>query len=263
MDSNTQFIDVNGVKLECLHLNVDAAPEKPTLVFLHEGLGCVALWRDFPENLCQATGLNGFIYSRQGYGSSDPIPLPRPVDFMHHEGLNVVSPVLDAAGINNAMLIGHSDGGSISIIHAGRVKDPRVKAISLIAAHVMNEELTVKSIEEAKIAFETTNLRDRLTKYHGDNVECAFWGWNGIWLNPDFWQWNIEEFLPGIDVPTLVIQGVDDQYGTDAQIKAIESGLTCLTETVMIDGANHSPHLEQQEATVTAITKFIGRHLNI
>jgi pimeloyl-ACP methyl ester carboxylesterase len=261
MTTEPEFITVDNVRLECLHIDVGAAQEKPTLVFLHEGLGCVALWRDFPENLCQTMGLNGFIYSRQGYGASDPIALPRPVDFMHHEGLNVVSPVLDAAGINNAILIGHSDGGSISLIHAGRVKDPRVKAIATIAAHVLNEELTVKSIEEAKVAFETTNLRGRLAKYHGSNVDCAFWGWNGVWLNPDFWHWNLEEFLPGIDVPTLIVQGMKDQYGTDAQIKTIEAGLTCLSETVMIEDAQHSPHLEQQAATIAAIKTFMAKHL--
>lgn len=263
MTPKPEFINVGGVKLECRHLNQGAAHDQPTLVFLHEGLGCVALWRDFPEKLCQATGLNGFIYSRQGYGASDPIDLPRPVDFMHHEALDVLSPVLDAADLSSAILIGHSDGGSISLIHGGGVKDPRVKLITTLAAHVLNEALTVRSIEEAKVAFETTNLRDRLAKYHGDNVDCAFWGWNGVWLNPDFWHWNLEEFLPGIEVPTLILQGTDDQYGTDAQIKAIEAGLICPSETVMIEAAQHSPHLEQPDATISAITAFITKHLDL
>jgi pimeloyl-ACP methyl ester carboxylesterase len=260
MQKTSGFITVDGIKLECLNLALDGAENKPTLVFLHEGLGCVALWRDFPEKLCQAMGLNGFIYSRRGYGASDPIPVPRPVDFMHHEAFNVVSPVLDAANVSSAILIGHSDGGSISLIHGGAVQDPRVKAMTTIAAHVLNEELTVKSIEEAKVAFETTNLRDRLEKYHGDNVDCAFWGWNGVWLNPDFWHWNLEEFLPGIQVPTLIVQGAEDQYGTDAQINAIEAGLTCPTETAIIKSAQHSPHLENQEATINAITAFLKKH---
>jgi len=263
MATEPGFLNVDGVKLECLHLDIGADADTPKLVFLHEGLGCVALWRDFPENICKAAGLNGFIYSRQGYGASDPIKLPRPIDFMHHEALNVVSPVLDMAGINNAILVGHSDGGSISLIHAGSIKDPRVKAIATIAAHVLNEDLTIKSIEEAKVAFETTNLRDRLSKYHGDNVDCAFWGWNGVWLNPDFKNWNLEEFLPSIEVPTLVIQGLEDQYGTDAQINAIEAGLSCPTETAMIAGAQHSPHLEQQDATIKAITSFLKTHISL
>jgi len=260
MTVDPQFINVNSVKLECLQLDAGAGPEKPVLVFLHEGLGCVAMWRDFPEKLCQEVGLNGFVYSRQGYGASDPIPLPRPVEYMHHEGLNVVSPVLDAAGISSTILIGHSNGGSIAIIHAGAVKDPRVKAIILIAAHIFNEEVTVNSIAKAKIAYETTDLRQGLTKYHGDNVDCAFRGWNDIWLHADFWHWNIEEFLPGIDVPSLVMQGADDQYGSVAQVNAIEAGLNCLTETVIIEGAKHSAHLDQPAATIKAITNFIDQH---
>jgi pimeloyl-ACP methyl ester carboxylesterase len=263
MNTKLEFVDVNSVKLECLHIDIGAPQQNPKLVFLHEGLGCIALWRDFPERLCKAAGLNGFVYSRQGYGASDPIVLPRPIDFMHQEALNVVSPVLDAANINSAILIGHSDGGSISIIHAGSTKTTRVKSIVTIAAHVFNEDLTVKSIEKAKVAFKTTNLRDRLAKYHGDNVDCAFWGWNDVWLVPNFRQWNIEEFLPGIDVPTLIIQGTDDQYGTQAQIDAIQNGLSCVTETVMIGDAQHAPHIEQQEITIEAITNFLKKYVNI
>ncbi len=260
MTADPQFIDVDGVKLECLHIDVGAEPEKPTLVFLHEGLGCVALWRDFPAKLCQTAGLNGFVYSRQGYGASDPIPLPRPVEYMHHEALNVVSPVLEAAGITSAILIGHSNGGSIAIIHAGAVKDARVKCIILMAAHIFNEEITVNSIAEAKVAYDTSDLRQGLAKYHGDNVDCAFRGWNDIWLHPDFWHWNIEEFLPDIEIPTLVMQGADDQYGSIAQVKGIEASLNCLTETVIVENAKHSAHLDQPAATITAMVNFMDRH---
>ena len=154
-NKNRSFINVDGVSLECWHLRYNDTSSKPTLVFLHEGLGCVELWRDFPENLCAATGLNGFVYSRQGYGASDPVALPRPLDFMHQEAINIVSPVLNEAKIKSAILIGHSDGGSISLIHAGVIQDPRVKSITTIAAHVFNEELTVKSIQEAKKFYET------------------------------------------------------------------------------------------------------------
>jgi pimeloyl-ACP methyl ester carboxylesterase len=263
MNKQIDFINVDGIKLECLRINTGASGERPTLIFLHEGLGCVALWRDFPRNICKKMGLNGFVYSRQGYGASDPIPLPRPINFMHHEALEVVSRVIDAAGISSAILIGHSDGGSISLIHGGGVKDPRVKSILTIAAHVINEELTVKSIEEAKVAYETTNLRNRLKKYHGKNVDCAFWGWNDVWLNPSFWHWNIGEYLPRIDVPTLIIQGSEDQYGTAAQVKTIEAGLLCVTQTVMIESAQHSPHLEEQDLTITAIKAFCENNLEI
>jgi pimeloyl-ACP methyl ester carboxylesterase len=255
------FININGASLECLNIEFSKAELKPTLVFLHEGLGCIKLWRDFPENLCEALGLNGFVYSRQGYGASDPIPLPRPLDFMHQEATNIISPVLSEAKIKSAILIGHSDGGSISLIHAGVVKDPRVKALTTIAAHVFNEELIVKSIREVKKAYETENLRARLKKYHGNNVDCAFWGWNDTWLNPKFWDWNLENFLPSINIPTLIMQGVDDQYGTNDQIKAIEKGLTCINQTVIIPKAKHSPHLEQQENTIDGIQTFINQYL--
>jgi len=257
LSDETQNLDVDGVSLEVKWLGL-ADTKKPVLIFLHEGLGCVALWRDFPEKLCQRLGLRGFVFSRQGYGGSDPIPLPRPVTFMHHEGLKVLPRVLDAAGIEEAILIGHSDGGSISLINGGGVKDPRVKAIVTLAAHVFNEDITVKSIEEAKTAFETTNLKERLAKYHGDNVDCAFWGWNGVWLNPDFKVWNIEEYLPGIMVPSLILQGEDDQYGTPAQVEAIRNGIGDNATIHLIPDCKHFPHLEQPQATLSLIADFVG-----
>ena len=180
------------------------------------------MWRDFPQILSNRTGLSSFVYSRQGYGKSDPVPLPRNLDFMHAEGLDVLPNILDVEGINRAILVGHSDGASIALINAGGVQDPRVEAVVVLAAHVFNEYITTQSIEEAKIAFETTNLRDKLARYHGTNVDCAFWGWNDVWLNPEFKAWNIENYLSGIGVPALVIQGKDDQYGTNAQLDAIQ-----------------------------------------
>jgi pimeloyl-ACP methyl ester carboxylesterase len=263
MSAEIQFIYVNNTKLECLHIDIGAPKKSPKLVFLHEGLGCVALWRDFPKNLCKAAGLNGFVYSRQGYGASDPVSLPRPTDFMHNEAFNVVSPVLDAANIANAILIGHSDGGSISLIYAGSNKTKRIKSVITIAAHVFNEDLTIKSIEEAKVLFMTTNLRTRLAKYHGNNVDCAFWGWNNVWLDPGFRQWNIENFLSNISVPTLSIQGTDDQYGTQAQINAIKNGLFCINKTVMIKEAQHAPHIEQQKTTIAVISDFLKKNLDL
>ncbi len=257
MTNTEEFITVDGVRLECAWINGDMPSGKPCLVFLHEGLGCVALWRNFPKLLSDTLSLPGFVFSRQGYGASTSIPLPRPVEFMHHEGLNVLPRVLDEAGIESAILVGHSDGASISIINAGGVGDPRVKGIVLLAAHIFNEEITVKSIEEAKVAFETTDLREKLKKYHGDNVDCAFWGWNGVWLNPDFLEWNIEEFLPRVDLPTLVIQGEDDQYGTEAQVQGIAAGLRDNCVVKIIADCGHSPHLEQPEQTLSAIVDFV------
>tara|TARA_B110000444_G_scaffold199698_1_gene191080 strand:+ start:390 stop:1172 length:783 start_codon:yes stop_codon:yes gene_type:complete len=258
-----EYIQVNKAKLECQHIRVPGQHERPTLVFLHEGLGCVALWRDFPLKLCHALKLNGFIYSRQGYGASDPITLPRNTDFMHREACDTVSAILDVANINSAILVGHSDGGSIALIHAGSIQDNRVKAISTIAAHVFNEEVTVKSIEGAKNAFENENLRTKLAKYHGDNVDCAFRGWNDVWLSQDFLHWNIEEFLPRIKIPTLAMQGTHDQYGTINQITAIKNGLQCIKHVTMIQGAKHSPHLENQRMTLRVLERFFIENLNL
>ncbi|MAV87472.1 MAG: alpha/beta hydrolase [Rhodospirillaceae bacterium] len=258
-----EYIQVNKAKLECQHIRIPGQEARPTLVFLHEGLGCVALWKDFPLKLCNALKLNGFIYSRQGYGASDQIILPRKIDFMHREAFDTVSSVLDVANINSAILIGHSDGGSIALIHAGGIQDDRVKAISTIAAHVFTEELTVKSSKAAKNAFENENLRTRLAKYHGDNVDCAFRGWNDIWLSPDFLNWNIEEFLPKIKIPTLAIQGSNDQYGTINQITAIEKGLQCTKQIKIIQDAQHSPHLNNQRTTLKILEEFFIEKLNI
>ncbi|MFH1481517.1 MAG: alpha/beta hydrolase, partial [Pseudomonadota bacterium] len=189
-------------------------PDKaPTLVFLHEGLGCVAMWHDFPAKLSSATGCGALVYSRLGYGRSDPCPLPRPVRFMHDEGLQVLPALLEVAGIRQCILIGHSDGGSIAIIYAGGTSAIPLRGLITESAHVFCEERTVRSIQIAGENYKKGRLRKKLEKYHGDNVDCAFWGWNGAWLHPDFKNWNLEEYLPGIDVPMLVIQGEHDEYG--------------------------------------------------
>lgn len=256
-DSHEGTLKVKGVDLEYRWI---AARDKaaPVLVFLHEGLGSVSLWRDYPDAVAQATGCGALVYSRQGYGKSAPVPLPRPVSYMHTEGLEVLPAVLDAAGLDSVVLVGHSDGGSISIVHAGG-SDPakRVKGLVLMAAHVFNEEVCVASIRDAKTAYETTNLRDKLARYHGDNVDCAFWGWNGVWLHPDFWHWNIEEYLPGVTVPTLVIQGEDDEYGTDAQVKAIAAQVNGPVTVEMLPNCKHSPHKDQRDATLAATARLV------
>ena len=257
MVDNTELIDVLGTQLETKWLGPRNTEDNRVLVFLHEGLGCVEMWREFPQALCKRTGLPAFIYSRQGYGKSDPIPLPRSEWFMHDEGLEVLPKVLDAAGITRANLIGHSDGGSISIINAGGVQDPRVETIVLLAAHVFIEEVTLDSIKETRKAFQTSDLRDRLVKYHGDNVDCAFWGWNSVWLNPNFKDWNIEEYLPHINVPTLAIQGNEDQYGTIAQVTAIQEGIRRNVQVEMFPECGHSPHFDQKEKTLNVISSFL------
>ena len=222
------------------------ADAAPTLVLLHEGLGCVALWRDFPEALAEATGCGVFAYSRFGYGGSDPVTLPRPMTYMHDEALDVLPRVLDAAGMRRAVLVGHSDGGSIAAIHAGAVRDPRVAGVVLIAAHFFVEDLNIASIREIKATYEQGDLRARLARYHRD-VDVAFRGWNDAWLDPRFRAFDITEQVARIRVPVLALQGADDPYGTEEQLRVLERTATCPVETRLIAGARHSPHLEARQ----------------
>lgn len=243
--------------------------DAPTLVFLHEGLGCVTMWKDFPQRVSRANGLGALVYSRAGYGKSEPCELPRPVRFMHDEALITLPQVLDAFAIRGAILVGHSDGGSIALLHAGGAEadhsDPkntrntgrRIKALVLLAPHVFVEDLGLQSIRRIGEDYRSGNLRQRLERYHGENVDNAFRGWNDVWLNPEFRSWNIEEYLPRIRVPVLLIQGEDDQYGTFAQISAIERGVAGPVQKVILKNCGHSPHLDQPEQTHEAIAKFL------
>jgi pimeloyl-ACP methyl ester carboxylesterase len=232
----------------------------PTIVMLHEGLGCVAMWRDFPAKLAAATGCGVMAYSRFGYGQSDPVSLPRPLTYMHEEALEFLRQVLDAAGIRRAILLGHSDGGSIAAIYSGGVQDFRLRGLVMIAAHFFCEEVCVRAIEAAKAAYETTNLRAKLARYHRD-VDNVFWGWNGAWLNPDFMKWRIDDYVPTIRVPALLIQGSEDEYGTLAQFEAFTSQAYCPVETVVVEGAGHSPHLSHTGETLAVIEAFVARIL--
>jgi pimeloyl-ACP methyl ester carboxylesterase len=227
----------------------------PVLVFLHEGLGSIAQWRDFPQRLSQATGLGTFVYNRAGYGASDPEPMPRPVRYMHEEAAKLPR-ILEAAGIKDAILVGHSDGASIAILYAGV---HACRGVILEAPHVFAEEPGLRSIEKAREAYLHGDLKQRLAKYHR-NVDATFWGWNGPWLHPDFRAWNIEGSLPGITAPVLVIQGVDDEYGTRAQVDSIASRVPKVT-TLLLDKCGHAPHKDQPEATLQAMTHFVQSQL--
>ncbi len=238
------------------------AADAPTLVFLHDGLGCVALWRDFPARLAGAVGCGALVFSRAGYGASDPVPLPRPLTFMHDEGRTVLGDVLDAAGVRDAILVGHSDGGSIALVHAAQDGGRRVRGLVLEAPHVFCEDLTVRSIAAAVEEYRRGDLRQRLARHHGANVDVAFLGWSGAWLDPGFRDWTIEEFLPRVTMPVLVIQGADDAYGTLAQVDAIEAGCRGPVQRVVLPGCGHTPHRERQEATLEAMVRFLrGRRL--
>jgi pimeloyl-ACP methyl ester carboxylesterase len=256
MQPRPEYIIVNGKRLE-IRWHGPPPNQAPTLVFLHEGLGCVAMWRDFPARLAAATGCGAMIYSRLGYGRSDPCDLPRPVRFMHAEGLIVLPQVLDIAKIERCILIGHSDGGSIGIIYAGGTSATPLLGLVTEAAHVFCEEISVHAIEKAREAFLNTDLRSRLAKYHGTNVDCAFWGWNGAWLHPEFIRWNIEAYLPGIRVPTLALQGANDHYGTPAQLASIAHKAGAGAEVVLLSDCAHSPHYEQPEATLQKMKTFV------
>jgi pimeloyl-ACP methyl ester carboxylesterase len=230
--------------------------EAPTLVLLHEGLGCVALWRDFPEALVDATGCGVFAYSRFGYGASDPVLLPRPMRYMHDEALTVLPQVLGAAGVRHAVLLGHSDGGSIAAIHAGGVHDPRVLGVVLIAAHFFVEVLNIATIAAIRAAYEQGDLRVRLARYHRD-VDVAFRGWNDAWLDPRFLAFDITDYVARIRVPVLALQGADDPYGTTEQLRVLESTARCSVRTELIAGARHAPHLEARDASLAAIVPFV------
>lgn len=248
-----------GHRLEyvLLHPEVAAAAARPTLVFLHEGLGSVALWKRFPAEVVAATGCPALVYSRYGYGKSDRLTEARTVDYMHREALEVLPEVLDRFGIEAPLLIGHSDGASIALIHAGAGKRP-VSAVVAMAPHVFVEDITVQSIAAAGVTFRTTDLPQRLGRYH-DDADSMFRGWNDIWLHPDFRRWNIEDVLPGVRCPLLLIQGEDDQYGTAAQVDAIARQVAGPVQTLMLPDCAHAPHQSlQKDATVAAIAAFVA-----
>jgi pimeloyl-ACP methyl ester carboxylesterase len=215
------------------------------------------MWRDFPERLSAETGCGVLVFSRRGYGTSDPAPLPRPLSYMHDEAFSVLGPVLDHFAIERAILVGHSDGASIAAIYAGGVADHRVRGLVLLAPHFIVEDICVKSIAEAKTAYETTDLRDRLARHHGDNVDCAFRGWNRVWLESDFRKWDIREYLAYIRVPMLIIQGKDDEYGTARQIEVAREECYCPVEAVLLADCGHAPFRDQPEATLAAARDFV------
>lgn len=249
-------LTIAGVRLEAAW-HGPAPSEAPTLVLLHEGLGCVALWKDFPERLATLTGCGVLAYSRAGYGASDPVTLPRPLTYMHEEAREVLPRVLDAANIQRAILVGHSDGASIALINAAAVPDPRVRGAVLMAPHVFTEPMCLDSIRGAREAYQAGKLRDGLARYHR-NVDVAFKGWNGAWLDPGFEAWNLEGFIPGLRVPLLLIQGREDQYGTHRQLDAIEAGCAGPCQVIWLDACGHSPHRDQPQATLTAIGDFVA-----
>ena len=227
----------------------------PTIVLLHEGLGSISMWRDFPRRVAEATGHEVLVYSRQGYGRSSPLVGPRSVRFMHEEALVVLPEVLDALDVRRPILLGHSDGGSIAIIHAGG-SGRAVAGLVLLAPHVMVEDISVASIAQARVAYAETDFRARLGRHHED-VDGAFRGWNEVWLRPDFRDWSIEEYLPRIKCPVLAIQGEEDEYGTMEQVDRIGRAIPH-ARVLKIARCGHSPHRDSAEDVLEAIRGFLG-----
>jgi len=254
-----KLVTVGDTRLEYVRLPSSHPREgAPAIVFLHEGLGSVAMWRDFPQRVADATGCEAVVYSRAGYGRSDPARLPRSVRYMHDEGLIVLPALLAVLELERPILFGHSDGGSIALLCAGGTDTPLAGVIAM-APHVMVEEISVTSIAQAEVAWQTTDLRVRLGKHHAD-VEAAFRGWNDIWLHPEFRDWNIEQYLPRIRCPVLAIQGEDDEYGSMVQIERIAAQAEDV-ELAKLADCRHSPHKDQPAAVIEAVTGFVARLL--
>jgi pimeloyl-ACP methyl ester carboxylesterase len=251
------FLTIGDQRLE--YRMIGPRPDQaPTLVMLHEGLGCVGMWGDFPEKLQAATGFGAFVYSREGYGQSSPAKLPRPLSFMHTEAQDTLPKILDAIGFQHGLLVGHSDGASIAAIYGGSHQDHRVSGIVLIAPHFIVEDVTSAAIAEMRKAYDTTDLRTRLARYHAD-VDATVHGWSDVWLKGDFRKWDLSEFLAYIRVPVLIVQGEGDQYGTVRQIEIAQEECYCPVEVALLPGAKHVPQREAPEATLKAVTEFIAR----
>ena len=249
------FLEVAGHTLEVDRI----AGRPPVLVFLHEGLGCVGRWRDFPRAVAEATGHAALVYSRRGYGLSEPAPRPWPLTFLHDEAQRVLPALLAREPIDDAILIGHSDGASIALVYAGDV-GRGVRAVAAMAPHVMVEDVCVRSIAALRAEYEApgSEVRAKLAKHHAD-VDGAFLGWAGAWLDPAFRAWDLRGFLAGVRVPVLVLQGEDDEYGTLAQVDAVCSGVTGPAERVVLPRCGHVPQRDRPDETLAALVGFVQR----
>jgi pimeloyl-ACP methyl ester carboxylesterase len=250
------FVDIAGVALETRLIPGD--PAKPWLVFLHEGLGSVSLWRDFPDQVARRVGGRGLIYSRQGYGQSDPLPgadKRRPASFMHDEALKVLPALLAHYAIEKPVLIGHSDGASIALIHAA-TSDDMVTGLVLMAPHVIVEPVSLASIAQIKDLYAKGALRDRLARHH-THVDDAFLGWADTWLDPAFATWSLEPEVARLSCPVLLIQGEDDEYGTLKQLDIIEKGAAEKVARLVLPACGHSPQRDKPAEVIQAIATFV------
>jgi len=252
--SESGFLDLGDVRLE-YRMAGPRPSDAPTLILLHEGLGSAGMWGDFPEKLAAVTGCGVFAWSRVGYGHSTPATLPLKLDFMHFEAQRILPRLLDAIGFRQGLLVGHSDGASIAAIYGGSVQDHRVRGLVLMAPHFIVEDVTINSIREIRRAFDTTDVRQRFQRWHGD-ADATVRGWTDVWMKNDFRTWDIRDVLAYIRVPILIIQGEHDHYGTTRQIEIAHEECTCPVEVLMVPGIQHVPHREAPEPTLTAIAEF-------
>jgi len=249
------LIEAGCQRLEVKRIDV-GAQRRPSLVFLHEGLGSAAMWKDFPSHVAHSSGCNTIVYSRNGHGQSPIAVREHAVGYMHDEALETLPALLDQLGVERPILVGHSDGASIALIHAATSGRP-VTGVVAMAPHVMVEDVSVTSIAATNDAFLNTEMRPKLARYHAD-ADAVFWRWNRIWLSPQFRGWNIEELLSRLTCPVLAIQGADDEYGTMAQVESIQRRVAD-AEILELGDCRHSPHKDQPAATLEAITAFVDR----
>jgi pimeloyl-ACP methyl ester carboxylesterase len=238
------------------HRNADFEGSRPTLVFLHEGLGSIEMWHDFPAILAETTACDCLIYDRWGHGRSDPLDVQRTLRYVHDEALDSLPEVLNHSNVDDAILIGHSDGGSIALIFAAEYPEI-LRGIITEAAHVFVEEITLEGIREALDIYNNTDLKQRLARYHGTNTEKIFRAWHETWLQPEFKSWDIQDCLPKVKCPVLVIQGEDDQYGTAAQVEAIAHQVTGPSKVLLLPNCAHIPHRESKDKVAQEMTEFI------
>lgn len=240
---------------------IDNFSDGPAIVFLHDSLGCIELWRDFPQKLAEMTKCNILVYDRLGYGKSEPMPTyERPVNYMEIEA-DILNDILTQQNIDNAILFGHSDGATIALLTASKFPD-KIKAVIAEAAHVFVEEITLKGIYEAKDAYKNTNLADRLAKYHGNKVDTLFKAWTETWTRNDYRDWNIEHLLPNITCPILFIQGDTDEYGTLAQVEKTVTQVSGKAEKYIVPNVGHTPHKEASELVLDKATEFITAEIS-
>jgi pimeloyl-ACP methyl ester carboxylesterase len=258
---STRRLDLGDRRLEAAW-HGPGPREAPTLVFLHEGLGSVAAWRDFPARLAAAAGCGALVYSRRGYGGSDLAPLPWPVSFMHEAALEELPRVLEKLEVESPILVGHSDGASIALIHAGASRAlPRPRGLLLEAPHVFVEDVCLRSIAAARDAYARGQLRRSLARAHATDVDATFEGWSGVWLDPAFQSWSIRDCLPAITAPVLAIQGEDDAYGTLAQVETVAACSAGPVELRIFPRCGHSPHREEPDAVLGVMARFLRREV--